>query len=68
MAVRDPLLGEVEALPDPGQLVPTSPVRSLVRVILIELGSSRDGGLVDPVTGNGLAEHIEGGLVVFGAT
>jgi hypothetical protein len=31
----------------------------------VELGSSGDRGLVDPVTTDGLGEHVEGGLVVF---
>lgn len=31
----------------------------------IELGSSGDRGLVDPVTADSLGEHVEGGLVVF---
>lgn len=32
----------------------------------LELGPAGNGGLVDPIPGDGLGEHINGGLVPFG--
>jgi len=37
----------------------------LSRTVWVELVSTRDGGLVDPVPGERLGEHIDGRLVVF---
>ncbi len=60
------LLNAVEYAPfELGVVVFVTGIRKLPVAVRVELGSSCNGGLVDPVAADSLGEHIEGRLVVF---